>query len=125
MSASGQRGSRRIDELPGLVDGRAQIRVPHRAEFDKIDGAVERVAKRVHEVEILVEQRETVYSSEFHEEVGVARLGVEIRAARRRAEDLQPHDAVAPTERGKFLPLVGDGGVHGDFSCFRCQGYAP
>ena len=47
---------------------------------------------------------------------------IEILAARRKAENLKPRHAVAPAERGQFLLLAGDGGVHGGSSCTRGQG---
>ena len=83
------------------------------AGFDQIDRAAQGMAQSLGKVEILVERCQAAVGIEFHEEVGVAGLRIEIRAARRRAEDFQPRYAVAPAELRQFLPLVSNGGVHG------------
>ena len=73
------------------------------------------------EVEELVERRQAAVGIEFHKEVGIAGLRIEIRTARRLAKDFEPRYAVASAEFGQFFLLVSDGGMHVKSSRSGCK----
>src|SRR5271169_2230121 len=107
------RDSRCIDELARAVDSLQNEWIANCAAFEQIDRASQKLLQGVSETEELFERRQRTVVEELHEKVDVARIQIEIRGARSRAEDLEARDVEAPAQRDHVFLLGGYLGMHG------------
>ena len=71
-----------------------------------------RSRRRVSEAEELFERLPSSFRREFHEKVDIARIWVEVRRARSRAENLETRDVEASAERDQVVVFACDFDAH-------------
>ena len=104
-------GLRVINRAPGFVDARQEIRIPDRARTHEIDIPVEQAGKRIEKIEISVRHAPGRFRAELDQEIQIARLPIEI-TPRSGAKQLQPLDAIAPSNPGHIVCMSIDD-IHG------------
>ena len=105
-SASKTRGSGCIDKFAGFVDGGAEVRVVDGSGFDEVDATAQGRFQGFGEVEKLIEGRQVAFGFEFNQEICVACLWIEVRAARGRAEDFEASHVVLAAKFNQLGLLV-------------------
>jgi hypothetical protein len=110
------RASGGVDQLARPLYFGQDIGVSHRAGFDEIHAEAQQTFQRLAEAEELLQRRQMGFQPKLDQKVCVTSGGIEVRASRRGAKDLQARDREAAAERAKAGKMRCDLVVHGPWS---------